>query len=127
MSDRVVLRKREDFERDEECYRTLEAADNHLNFLEALLQAHCAGMKDCASASRVLEVLRVFPDVSCKQNQSIKWLLGSIRVEHVMYLYAKCGVSIGLIAEHVRFHGFTRKDLIRFLNQFTITSKPADC
>ena len=113
-----ALREREAFERNQKCYQILETSDNHLNFVEVMLKANCAGMRDRSSALNVREALRCEPAEGCDSNPTIRWLLGSIRIEHVMHLNAKCGIPLGRIAEHVRFHQLVRADLILFLNQF---------
>ena len=50
--------------------------------------------------------------------QTVRWLLGSIRVREAGRLVASCGVPIANFAEHLRVHGMLRRDLIGWINQF---------
>lgn len=117
----TVLRSREEFERNPRAYDDALVWDGDcLGVIHAFLGAYCAGLRDRAQGESVRDALLAEPNPSCHANQTIKWLLGSIRVPDVMGLSYEGGIPLGRIADHVRFNEITRPDLICFLNRFAI-------
>ncbi len=89
-----------------------------VSIVAAYVGAYCSGMAGRASPGEVLRELRRQPDPDSQAGQTVRWLLGSIRVREAGRLVASCGVPIANFAEHLRVHGMLRRDLIGWINQF---------
>ena len=118
----VQLHNRTAFENNPRAYRELPVEGDPLGPVGAYMGAYCAGMRDRASVSDVLETLRQEPTVECDVNPTIRWLLGSLPVFGAMTLVTRCGIPVGRVADHVRMHGIFRPKLINWLNQFASPS-----
>ena len=125
--NRTGLRSKEDFERNPRAYDdSLTLIRNQLGVIHAFLGAYCAGMRDRASAKAVRDALLSEPNSDCAANQTIAWMLGSLRVHDAMGLFYEGGIPLGRIADHVRANNIQRKDLIRWLNQFAVPAEIGD-
>ena len=121
------LRSKEEFERNPRAYDdSLTVKCNQLGVIHAFLGAYCAGMRDRASADAVRDALLSEPNSECAANQTIEWMLGSLRVHDAMGLFYEGGIPLGRIAEHVRANNIHRRDLINWLNQFAVPSEDID-
>ena len=117
------LRSKEEFERNPRAYDdALTLNNNRLGVIHAFLGAYCAGMSDRASADTVRDALMFEPNSDCAANQTIEWMLGSLRVHDAIGLFYEGGIPLGRIADHVRANNIHRKDLIAWLNQFAVPS-----
>lgn len=110
----TAIRSREEFERNPRAYDDALGWDGDcLGVVHAFLGAYCAGLRDRATGEDVRAALLLEPDASCRANQTIKWLLGSIRVPDAMGLSYE-GVPLGRVADHVRFNEIERADFVNF-------------
>ena len=114
------LRCREAFLANPKIVSPIGTSEDAEHILTAYLGAYCAGMRSRATAWEVLEGLRCGPDCTSETSETIRWLLGSIRVREAVRLVACCGVPIATLAEHVRACKIKRADLIVWLNQFAV-------
>ena len=89
-----------------------------MSIVAAYVGAYCSGMAGRASPGDVLHELRRQPGPDSRAGQTVKWLLGSIRVREARRLVVSCGIPIANFAEHLRVHGMLRRDLIGWINQF---------
>lgn len=116
----LKLRTRQEFEANPKAYVEKPLKGDPVGPVGAFLGAYCAGMRNRATPETVHDALLEPPCDECEANQTIRWLLGSVQVSDLMTLNARCGIPIGRIADHVRWHELRRSDLIRFLNQFAV-------
>ena len=117
---RPVLRSQEAFKRNPKAYKTLPVEGDPLAPISVFLGAYCAGMNDRASPTAVHDALMNEPNAECEANATIRWMLGSMKINNLMTLVAHSGISFARLADHVRFHELIRTDLIPFLNQFAV-------
>ena len=122
MMTALILRTRRQFEANPQAYVEKPVKGDPLGPVGAFLGAYCAGMKDRASPESVRDALLTEPRDACEANPTIRWLFGSLRVSDLMTLNVRCGIPIGRLADHVRWHKLRRSDVIRFLNQFAVPS-----
>ena len=114
------LRTRQEFEANPKAYVRKPVKGDPLGPVGAFLGAYCAGMRDRATSETVRDALLSEPHDACEANPTIRWLLGSVRVSDLITLNVRCGIPIGRIADHVRWHELRRSDVIKFLNQFAV-------
>ena len=116
----VTLCSREEFEMNPNAYRVFPVIANPIDPVAVFLGAHCAGMNQRSPPDAVYAALLATPDPTCAANRTVKWLFGSMKLSDAMTLVARCGISIGRIADHVHMNEVLRRDLIVFLNQFAV-------
>lgn len=94
------------------------AAPNAHQLIDAMVRRHCAGLRGRLDGAQTLAALLSPPNLQSPAADTIRWLLGSVRIRDLHHLAWKCGVPIPLLAAHVRAHGMTHRQLIGWLNQF---------
>ena len=117
---RVSLRSRDQFLANPKTLVAPRPRADAVSIVAAYVGAYCSGMAGRASPGEVLRELQRQPDPDSPAGQTVRWLLGSIRVREARRLVVSCGVPIANFAEHLRVHGMLRRDLIGWINQFAV-------
>ena len=71
------------------------------------------------TGAEVLAALQSGPDARTPASHAVAWMLGSISIPECMRLVVLCGVRHEALARFVRANPQQRRDLVRYLNQFT--------
>ena len=69
----------------------------------------------------MLRAFREGPERNDEGARAIMWMLGTITIAECTKLIVRCGVRYEEMARFVRAKAQQRDDLVRYLNQFTVT------
>ena len=115
----VALKGVEAFTRYAERYPQRAACESAEKIAGAIARKHCAGRRDRVTGAEVLVALDAGPEAPTPASRAVAWMLGSISIPECMRLVVLCGVRHEALARFVRANPQQRRDLVRYLNQFT--------
>lgn len=115
------LRDAEAFRRYSQAYPGQKPLKNAEKIVQMIARKHCAGRRGTLTGRDVLETFREGPEKDDDRTKAIMWMLGTISIPECTKLVVRSGVRYEEIASFVRAKKQKRDDLVRYLNQFTVT------
>ena len=104
-------------------HRANEPDPNAEAIAQTIARKHCAGHQKRVIGSEVIKALQRGPNEHSPTSNAVRWMIGSIRIPDCTRLVLQCGIRYEDLARYVRVRPQQRTDLVRYLNQFTITEQ----
>ena len=90
---------------------------------QTIARKHCAGHQKRVIGSEIINALQSGPNEHSPASNAVRWMIGTIKIPDCTRLVLQCGIRYEDLARYVRVRPQQRTDLVRYLNQFTITGQ----